>query len=74
MSRRREILYTLTFFLSVLDSIGKPESGILTGNYQWFGSFEQCNSITATERTTDEIEFSGQYYVTLLLMVGLQCL
>ena len=57
---KRKILYLLTFFLSVLDSIGKPGSGILDGNYQWFGSYEQCNSITATEGTTDEIALRTQ--------------
>ena len=39
---------------SVLDSMGKPESGILQGNFQWLGVFDQCKAVKAQE-------FSGQY-------------
>ena len=32
-------------FCSVVDSLGKPGSGILDGNVEWFGSFEQCKAV-----------------------------
>jgi hypothetical protein len=28
----------------VVDSFGKPSSGILQGNFQWNGEFDECRS------------------------------
>ena len=39
--------------------MGKPGSGILEGNFQWLGSFEQCKS--ATEDLTIDVPFNAQY-------------
>ena len=39
--------------------MGKPGSGILDGNFQWLGSFEQCKSATEVEGTN--VSFNTQY-------------
>ena len=46
-------------FLSVVDSMGKPGSGILDGNVEWLGSFEQCKAATEVKRAN--ISFNTQY-------------
>ena len=48
-----------TLLLSVVDSMGKPGSGILDGNLQWLGSFEQCKA--ATDGTGTDVSFNTQY-------------
>ena len=45
----------------MVDSFGKPGSGILDGNQQWFGSFEQCKSAADYKNTSTNVDFSGLY-------------
>lgn len=44
--------------LTVIDSIGKPGSGILEGNLKWRGLFRQCLDVVAVNTTSD---WKGQY-------------
>ena len=30
---------------SVLDALGKPQSGLLAGNVGWFGSYSECTKM-----------------------------
>ena len=30
------------YALNMVDSWGKPQSGLLYGNHQWLGSYDQC--------------------------------
>ncbi|XP_066264888.1 O-acyltransferase like protein-like [Branchiostoma lanceolatum] len=52
-----------TYALLMLDSFGKPPSGILTGNYNWLGRYSECNKITGEEHN---ITFNGKYYIATL--------
>ena len=47
--------------LLVLDSMGKPESGILYGNVQWLGTFDQCKRVVAMYTGSSQIAFRGKY-------------
>jgi len=51
--------------LAMIDSIGKPESGVLQGNLKWLGAYDQCRSVKATEMNTTtnmtESLFDGKY-------------
>ncbi|XP_055327622.1 nose resistant to fluoxetine protein 6-like [Paramacrobiotus metropolitanus] len=42
-----------------LDASGKPEAGILQGNFQWLGSFDECRAIEAV--TNNATDFRGKY-------------
>jgi len=60
--------------LAMIDSIGKPESGVLQGNLKWLGAYDQCRSVKATEMNTTtkiaEYLFDGKYcgnHVEILL-------
>ena len=53
------VTYLSVLFLSVLDSVGKPGSGILDGNVEWFGSFEQCKAVSEVKGVN--VSFSTQY-------------
>ena len=55
---RSELWIFICQFLSVVDSIGKPGPGMLDGNFQWYGSYEQCKSVSVWNGTT---ALSGKY-------------
>ncbi len=55
--------------VAVLDATAKPESGILDGNFQWLGSFDECKSARHVTDVEDE-SFSGQYCLQDILGVG----
>ena len=54
----------LFLFVTVLDSWGKPEPGILSFNLQWLGNFEECvtaKSANISQQIIHPAEFKGQY-------------
>ncbi|XP_078618496.1 nose resistant to fluoxetine protein 6-like [Branchiostoma floridae x Branchiostoma japonicum] len=54
------------YALQMLDSGGKPPSGILNGNLFWLGSYSQCVNIT---RKGFNITFDGKFYLATLVPV-----
>lgn len=62
-----KIILRLTFFIfyfKVLDSSGKPPSGILEGTLTDFGSFELCLSVDTRQEEPDEVNpFTGKYCI-----------
>jgi hypothetical protein len=50
--------------LKMIDSDGKPSSGILRGGTIWPGHFEECNSVRAPKDSEGHGGFSGKYCVT----------
>ncbi|GBM42507.1 hypothetical protein AVEN_189201-1, partial [Araneus ventricosus] len=45
-----------------LDSYGKPETGILTGNIKWLGQYDECVDIQAPSKDNTGVEgFRGKY-------------
>ncbi len=50
----------------MIDSAGKPPSGIMDGNFQWLGSYEQCKSVSFENHFTD---FKGEYCRARVLLV-----
>lgn len=61
----------LTF--SVVDSWAKPERGILNGNLDWIGAYDQCINITSSgshNPANTESDYRAQY-CTLQLSVAL---
>ena len=50
----------------MVDSFGKPGSGILDGNLQWFGSFEQCKSAADYKNPSANVDFSGLYCLSMI--------
>ncbi|XP_078598033.1 nose resistant to fluoxetine protein 6-like [Branchiostoma floridae x Branchiostoma japonicum] len=55
-----------TYALIMLDSFGKPPSGILSGNYNWLGRYAECNKIIGEQHN---ITFNGEYYLATLTSV-----
>lgn len=53
-----------TYLLTVLDSDGKPSSGILRGGLIWTGHFDECYSAFAPEDNEGHGGFFGKYCVT----------
>ena len=57
--------------VSALDSVGKLPSGILEGDYHWWGDYDECRSIfhTYDEMQTSDLPntFKGQYCLTKLI-------
>ena len=53
----------------MLDSVGKPGSGIMDGNFKWLGSFEQCKSAMNDLNDSLPITFSTQYCLPEFLLV-----
>ncbi|GAB6023217.1 hypothetical protein CHUAL_008035 [Chamberlinius hualienensis] len=53
--------------LQMIDSIGKPPSSVLKGNYHWLGSFEQCINASLPD-TLPKINatISGKYCVVVI--------
>ncbi|GFU10745.1 nose resistant to fluoxetine protein 6 [Trichonephila clavipes] len=46
----------------MLDSFGKPESGILQGNLKWLGNYDQCLKVYAPpDNKTEAGDFHGKY-------------
>ena len=50
----------------MVDSFGKPGSGIMDGNLQWYGSFEQCKSVADYKNTSANVDFSGLYCLSMI--------
>ena len=44
----------------LLDSFAKPQPGILTGNVQWLGNWEECRSLNNTRYITLTVPIAGQ--------------
>ncbi|KAF8795657.1 Nose resistant to fluoxetine protein 6 like protein [Argiope bruennichi] len=61
-----QILYHLdsAWALQMLDSDGKPDSGIMRGGLIWPGHFDECNSVFAPEDDEGHGGFHGKYCVT----------
>ncbi|KAG8198743.1 hypothetical protein JTE90_023508 [Oedothorax gibbosus] len=63
----KDLLYTFQNIASpwaakMIDSYGKPESGILLGNFKWLGEFNECLSVYAPAKgNTSTGNFHGQY-------------
>ncbi|GBN49966.1 hypothetical protein AVEN_98912-1, partial [Araneus ventricosus] len=52
----------LNKYCYMLDSYGKPESGILTGNIKWLGQYDECVDIQAPSKDNTGVEgFRGKY-------------
>lgn len=49
----------------VLDATAKPMPGILTGNLQQFGNYDQCLSISAKINVSETIE--GKYCMAIII-------
>ncbi|KAF8796720.1 Nose resistant to fluoxetine protein 6 like protein [Argiope bruennichi] len=48
--------------VKMLDSFGKPESGILKGNIRWLGEFDECLQIYAPPKKGEGVgDFHGKY-------------
>ena len=46
----------------MIDSFGKPESGILNGNFKWVGDYNECIGIRASNPNYTTIgNFRGKY-------------
>ena len=51
----------------VFDSFGKPESGLLSGNYKWQGSYPECTKIHQEYNNSNGKQtFNGRYCVARL--------
>ncbi|GBM10130.1 hypothetical protein AVEN_66691-1, partial [Araneus ventricosus] len=50
------------YCMILLDSYGKPESGVLTGNIKWLGQYDECVDIQAPSKDITGVEgFRGKY-------------
>ncbi|XP_055947829.1 nose resistant to fluoxetine protein 6-like [Argiope bruennichi] len=48
--------------LKMLDSYGKPESGILAGNIKWLGAYDECVGIQSVSQKNASVgNFRGKY-------------
>ena len=50
--------------VTVLDSDGQMQSGVMNGNHHWIGEYEQCESVKATGLNisdTAKHDFDGRY-------------
>ncbi|CAL1277759.1 unnamed protein product [Larinioides sclopetarius] len=48
--------------LKMLDAYGKPESGILLGNFKWLGEYDECLSVFAPPKGNTSVgNFHGKY-------------
>ena len=52
--------YHSVIFVSVVDSFGKLESGILLGKFRWLGTYDECVGSSA-EKTNKYEGFNGLY-------------
>ncbi|XP_042896783.1 nose resistant to fluoxetine protein 6 [Parasteatoda tepidariorum] len=56
----RKILSSWAF--QMVDAYGKPESGIVLGNFKWLGDFDECKKVyVPKENSSDEGGFYGKY-------------
>ncbi|GBM80805.1 hypothetical protein AVEN_144533-1 [Araneus ventricosus] len=56
----------------MLDSYGKPESGILLGNFKWLGEYDECLGVYAPPKANTSLgNFHGKY-CTLVVPLKLQ--
>ena len=49
--------------------MGKPESGILQGNFIWLGTFDECENVDVVQDGV--LRFTGQYCWTTLASVSI---
>ena len=54
-------ILTQTWLFSVLDAFGKPVPGLLEGNINLPGGYQQCFKVRANTTVTAHPYFSGQY-------------
>ena len=55
-------MYPCPYGFSVLDSWGKPETGILHGNLNWLGAYDECLNVTIpTNTASPNLNFKPQY-------------
>ncbi|GBO19188.1 hypothetical protein AVEN_208069-1, partial [Araneus ventricosus] len=48
--------------MKMLDSYGKPESGILLGNFKWLGEYDECLGVYAPAKANASLgNFHGKY-------------
>ena len=45
----------------MLDSWAKPERGILNGNLNWIGAYDECLNVTIPASSDPTLNFSPQY-------------
>ena len=59
----RTMKVCILYLISVVDAIGKPDSGILGGNFRWLGSFDECVDVRAAINKSGAITYpwKGQY-------------
>ncbi|GBO33131.1 hypothetical protein AVEN_66545-1, partial [Araneus ventricosus] len=56
------LLYPAGWAIKMLDSYGKPKSGILAGNLKWLGQYDECVEIQAPSKENTNVGgFSGKY-------------
>ncbi|GBO09258.1 hypothetical protein AVEN_107589-1 [Araneus ventricosus] len=68
----RSLLSPTDWPLKMVDSFGKPESGILLGNFKWLGEYDECLKVYAPpEGKTGLGNFHGKY-CTLSIPVPLE--
>ncbi|GIX95601.1 hypothetical protein CEXT_586171, partial [Caerostris extrusa] len=57
-----ENLASFSWAIKMLDSYGKPESGILLGNLKWIGEYDECiNAYAPQKEDTNMGGFHGKY-------------
>ncbi|GBN32260.1 hypothetical protein AVEN_116021-1 [Araneus ventricosus] len=65
--------------MKMLDSYGKPESGILVGNLKWLGQYDECVGVQAPSKENTSVGgFRGNYCtlqvpLKLLSVIGWWC-
>lgn len=64
-----------TWALKLIDTYGKPESGILSYQIQWLGSYDECVAIRKPLQTSgptepDPLSFSGKYCKLSFILSG----
>ncbi|KAK7497004.1 hypothetical protein BaRGS_00011740 [Batillaria attramentaria] len=55
-----------------MDATGKPSSGVVTGNIQWPGAYEECLLVRALAADGVTSMFSGQYCTFSILAIPVQ--
>lgn len=53
--------------------MGKPETGILGGNFKWLGSYDECVAVQAAFNESGEITYpwKGQYCTAIFKLENL---
>nr|KAG5706680.1 hypothetical protein BaRGS_005750 [Batillaria attramentaria] len=58
--------------VQMMDATGKPSSGVVTGNIQWPGAYEECLLVRALAADGVTSMFSGQYCTFSILAIPVQ--